>query len=244
MERTPLLLALDTSTPVARVALLAPDGAIVAEGTRAAERHATVLLPLVDQVLRAAGTEAAALAALACGRGPGSFTGLRVGLALAKGLALPFDTPVVLVSSLEALAQDLAAVVDAACVVVPVLDAGKGEVHAQAFLCAPEGPVVPLGPEERGRPADVIALARHVSAGRASCIGGPGVVRHEEAFAGATDAAAGERLVSVEGPSAAAVGRLGLLRRARGERDDLGQAVPAYGRPPDITKPKPRRGAA
>ena len=50
----------------------------------------------------------AELGGIACGRGPGSFTGLRVGLAVAKGLALPFDLPLYLVSSLEALALDLA----------------------------------------------------------------------------------------------------------------------------------------
>ena len=74
-----------------------------------AERHSSHVLPLCAEALRAVGIAPSALAAVACGGGPGSFTGLRVGMAVAKGLALPTRVPFHVVSSLEALALDILA---------------------------------------------------------------------------------------------------------------------------------------
>ena len=104
------MLAFDTSTPCARVAVLAPEGDCLATAEKVAARHSSNLLRLCDEVLRATGVTVSDLAAIACGAGPGSFTGLRVGLAVAKGLALADQIPLVLVSSLDALAADLAEV--------------------------------------------------------------------------------------------------------------------------------------
>ena len=75
------------------------------------------------------------LAGIACGGGPGSFTGLRVGLATVKGLALPTGVPLHVVSSLQALALDILAAGDADGVTaVPCLDAGKGEVYVGGYV--------------------------------------------------------------------------------------------------------------
>ena len=80
----------------------------------------------------------AELAGIACGGGPGSFTGLRVGLSTVKGLALPTGVPLYVVSSLQALALDILAARDGAAVTaVPCLDAGKGEVYVAGY--APDG---------------------------------------------------------------------------------------------------------
>ena len=94
------------------------------------------MLPLCAEALRRGGVAPAALAGIACGGGPGSFTGLRVGLAVAKGLALPTGVPLYLVSSLEALALDILSRRAAARAVtaVPCLDAGKGEVYVAAYV--------------------------------------------------------------------------------------------------------------
>ena len=98
------ILAIETATPTARVAVLGRDGARRAAREATAERHSSNLLRLCDEVLREAGVGPAALDAIACGAGPGSFTGLRVGLAVGKGLALPTERPFFLISSLAALA--------------------------------------------------------------------------------------------------------------------------------------------
>jgi tRNA threonylcarbamoyladenosine biosynthesis protein TsaB len=231
------VLALDTSGPSAHVAVLAPTGERLSGGARRAERHSANLLPLCDQALVQAGVGVADLGGVACGRGPGSFTGLRVGLAVAKGLALPFDLPLVLVSSLAALARDLGHAVPSA-VLAPCLDAGKGEIYGQIFRLEHDVPVA-LSAEQRLLPADYAALVKEVAGLSAAAVGGPGLDRYAEVFAQTLGPVGLQR--AVPGPSAESVGALGLARLGRGERDDLETAVPSYGRPPDITMPRSTR---
>jgi tRNA threonylcarbamoyladenosine biosynthesis protein TsaB len=222
------LLALETSVPTARVAVLGGDGIVRAQTEKTAARHSSNLLRLCDEALGAAGLKVADLAAIACGAGPGSFTGLRVGMAVAKGLALPTSLPLVLVSSLEALAQDLKGPPGA--LLVPCIDAGKDQVYARFFGAeTSEDWVID--------PAALIERLRDAS--HPVVLGGTGADRYRTLFT----AALGEEAVSaqVAGPSAVSVGRLALERFRRGETDDLGRAVPTYGRPPDITTPKRNR---
>jgi tRNA threonylcarbamoyladenosine biosynthesis protein TsaB len=227
------LLALDTSGPTARVALTDGHGRVLHGDERTSLRHSATLLPLCHDLFTRAGISAEGLGGIACGSGPGSFTGLRVGLAVAKGLALAFDRPLVLVPSLTALALDLANTTGGD-VLVPCIDAGKGEVYAQLFRRDPSGPV-PLAAEVRVDPEALVRMLS--SAGLSSpLLAGTGADRHAQALT----TALGPRavLVAFPGPSAAAIAQLGANRLARGERDDLDTAVPAYGRPPDITTPK------
>lgn len=222
------LLALDTSTTTARVAVLAPDGGVLAAGTRTADRHSAGLLALCDEVLRACGLTVAQLGAFACGAGPGSFTGLRVGLAVTKGFALATGKPIVLVSSLAALADDLGG--GSGKLVVPCLDAGKGELYAQPFS---NGTLV--DDEWRVTPEELVARVTQLAQAGAVAVGGPGIVRQRDALAPLAPWS-----VDVAGPTAESIGRRALARIARGEHDDTDAAVPSYGRAPDITMPKPR----
>ena len=111
-----LILAFDTATEAATSALV-DDGEVL--GERAS--RASTLLEDVDALLRQAGARPSDVDALAVGTGPGSFTGTRVGLALARGLGLALDVPAAGVSTLHALAASL----DGA---YPVIDAKRGEV--------------------------------------------------------------------------------------------------------------------
>lgn len=235
------ILAIETATTTARVAVLDRNGTRRAAREATAERHSSNLLRLCDEVLREAGVAPAKLDAIACGAGPGSFTGLRVGLAVGKGLALPTARPFLLVSSLAALALDILRTTDtvppgsAAPFAVPCIDAGKGQIYAGLYrpdgasLVASVGEEWVLGPEELlpALPGDAVLR-----------IAGNGADR----FGGVIDAAiAGRgraRRLEIAGPTAESVGRLALLRLVRGEVDSLEGAVPAYGRAPDITKPK------
>jgi tRNA threonylcarbamoyladenosine biosynthesis protein TsaB len=236
-ETTALFLCLDTSTPTARVAIL-DGGAPTTEAVRfaaeaTADRHAGHLLPLCAEALRAVGVAPAALAGIACGGGPGSFTGLRVGLSVAKGLALPTGVPLYVVSSLEALALDILGMptrtADASPITaVPCLDAGKGEIYVAAYVADLERSIREVAPCARVTPA---AFAPWVAGLARPLVAGNGAARHREALRRSD-------IVDVAGPTAVSVGRLALLQRARGEAADLASAVPFYGRPPDITAKK------
>jgi tRNA threonylcarbamoyl adenosine modification protein YeaZ len=117
-----LLLAFDTATDVATAALV-DDGRVLGEGI--AEPRA--LLAAVDELLREASVEPAELGALVAGTGPGSFTSTRIGLSLARGLALALDLSVAGVSTLDALAS-------AAPDALPVIDARRREVFVPGPL--------------------------------------------------------------------------------------------------------------
>jgi tRNA threonylcarbamoyladenosine biosynthesis protein TsaB len=114
--RSGLVLAFDTATPVATSALVL-DGEVLGER---ASRAAAVLAD-ADELLREAGLGPSDLGALVVGTGPGSFTGIRIGLAAARGLALALDVPVAGVSTLDALAA-------ARLGARPVIDARRREV--------------------------------------------------------------------------------------------------------------------
>ncbi|HVZ74293.1 MAG TPA: tRNA (adenosine(37)-N6)-threonylcarbamoyltransferase complex dimerization subunit type 1 TsaB [Polyangia bacterium] len=223
------VLCLDTSTPTARIAVVDGTGQPLAGADATADRHSGHVLKLCDDVLRGCGIEATALDAIACGAGPGSFTGLRVGLAVAKGLALATGKPILLASSLEALALDVARAAPEARVVVPCIDAGKGEVYALSY--AVEGATVARGGEPwRLAPA---ALLERLADATDTVLAGNGAERHAAVFD--TALPPGVRRLAVGGPTATSVGALVLPRLARGEADDLDGSVPFYGRPPDIT---------
>ena len=144
-----LILAFDTATSVATVALVR-DGTVLGEATAVPVR----VLEAADRLLDAAGAEPRDLGALVVGVGPGSFTGVRIGVATARGLALALDVEVAGVSTLDALALG-------ADGVVPVIDAKRHEVFVRAE-------------------ADVVALpaAAFEAPGR-TCVG-DGAIRYRE----------------------------------------------------------------
>lgn len=232
---TTRLLCLDTATSTSRIAIVDGEGTPLARAEATGDRASAHVLPLVDEVLRAAGLMPEGLDAIACGAGPGSFTGLRVGLAVSKGLALATGKPLLLVSSLEALALDIAASAPGSTfTAVPCIDAGKGEVYATARAVHADGTLAPPS-EEPWRLAPA-ALVERLGGVSAAVLAGNGAERHAALFDGALPA--GARRITVAGPSARAIALLALPRLARGEADDLEKAVPAYGRPPDITTKK------
>jgi tRNA threonylcarbamoyladenosine biosynthesis protein TsaB len=125
------LLALDTATGHCSAALLV-DGRLTTAATQAEKAQAESILPLLEGLLQDAGLELAALGAVAFGRGPGAFTGLRVAAAIAQGLAYGAGLPVLPVSNLAALAH-AAYRVHGAARVMACLDARMQEVYWGTF---------------------------------------------------------------------------------------------------------------
>jgi tRNA threonylcarbamoyladenosine biosynthesis protein TsaB len=223
---------MDTSTDLGSVAVLV-DGEPWAEvHARVRARHGETLLPLVAQALSAAGLKREELDLLAVGLGPGSFTGTRIGVATAKGLAVALDKPLVGVVTLRALAQAAPG-----RVVVPIVDAHKGEVYVAVYErvggvlherlapihAVPEQAVVQLRavlPEDR---TEVVAF-------------GSGLRRHPEVLREALGAAV--LLPPLwDAPRASLVALEGEARFAAGGQDDRAALEPLYVRPSDAVLP-------
>lgn len=124
------ILGIEASGLVASTALW-EDGVLRAEYTVNNKlTHSQTLLPMTEDMLNREGTALSELDAIAVSAGPGSFTGLRIGAATAKGLALALDLPVISVSSLRALRENLA---ETDGVIVPIMDARRGQVYCGAW---------------------------------------------------------------------------------------------------------------
>ncbi|ASG65351.1 tRNA (adenosine(37)-N6)-threonylcarbamoyltransferase complex dimerization subunit type 1 TsaB [Idiomarina piscisalsi] len=121
------LLAIDTSTENCSVALV-HDGKLTTRDIESPREHSQKLLPFVEEVLDSAGVSLGNLDGLVVGAGPGSFTGVRIGVSMAQGLAFSADLPVYPVCSLQALAQQAIRKNDVAGVVA-CIDARMGEVY-------------------------------------------------------------------------------------------------------------------
>lgn len=134
-----LILALDSSTDACSVALYA-DGELSASFELAAKSHTQRLLPMVDELLTGHGIGLADLDAIAFGRGPGSFTGLRICMGIVQGLAFGANLPVIPVSTLEAMALGhYRANPTSTDPVLVALDARMNEIYWCAYALAGDG---------------------------------------------------------------------------------------------------------
>ncbi len=219
------LVAVDTSCWWGGVALLETGSAgacrVVAEaGLLVSDSHAAHALALLGALLAEAGWSRSDVDAYAATRGPGSFTGIRVGLGTIRGLGLAASRPCIGIGTLEAMAEAFG---PAAGERVPLISAGRGEVYGARYDAASSPPVeiVPpwLGPPERALEAG----------GGEAVLFGPGVEAAASAMRGK-----GWRGPAWRTPTsvAAAAGRLALIRIASGAADGEGLS-PLYLRPPD-----------
>ncbi|MBB3225788.1 tRNA threonylcarbamoyladenosine biosynthesis protein TsaB [Luteibacter sp. Sphag1AF] len=154
-------LAIETSTEACSVALVHGDE-VIERSEIAPRRHAELVLPMADALLAEAGLSRMALDGIAVGRGPGAFTGVRLGVSLAQGMAMALDVPVVTVSSLEALA--LEAPEDDASILA-VIDARMGEIYVAAYRRDGNGGLIGLDAERVDTAAKLLlpeASAWHV----------------------------------------------------------------------------------
>lgn len=121
------LLAIDTSTDYLTLAVTDGDKVIGRLHKKAERSHSSLLVPMIDRLLKRAKIRLKDIDAFAIGIGPGSFTGLRIGVATVKGLAYSLKKPVVAVPTLDAIAGNVKGFNGIIC---PVLDAKKNKVYA------------------------------------------------------------------------------------------------------------------
>lgn len=212
------LLAIDTATDQLAVAVVAGERDFCAQedgGARASQR----LLPLVFEMLNAAGLQAAQLDAVAFGRGPGAFTGLRTATSAAQGLALGIGCPVLPIDSLMIVAEQ-ARVRHGVNELWVVMDARMDEVYAGAYCHAGERWQVQHEGALMALPA--LHAAWQVQPPRA--VAGSALV----AFGPRLQCAGARCLEDVGTDRAAGLARLARAAWARGEAIDAAQALPLY----------------
>lgn len=128
------ILALDSSGLVASVAVVedgAMDDQVIAEYTvNYKKTHSQTLLPMLDEIVKMTEMDLDTIDAIAVAGGPGSFTGLRIGSATAKGLGLALKKPLIHIPTLEGLAYNLCGIADIVC---PIMDARRGQVYAGIY---------------------------------------------------------------------------------------------------------------
>ena len=224
-------LAIDTSTHRSEVALWAGGACVARERSLDPAKHAESLMGLIDRVFGSAGWQKTDLDLVVPCLGPGSFTGVRGGLATAKGIALALDRPIVGVGGLEAMAHaffDLAPpIARDVGAVVALLDARKGEVYWAAY----------------GREGQVLGGPGHLTADRLNEVMATLPAKRiviGEVASGNPSLPEGSVFRSPETdlPDVVVLARLGARAFERRGSDDIGALEPIYVRPPDITLPR------
>lgn len=233
------ILGIDTATATASAAVV-EDGKLVVEEVRPGNiqcgvpssttdraNHAETLLPLIDTILKRAGLSLPEISAFAISIGPGSFTGLRIGLSTLKGLAYGWKIPIVGVPTLLAVA---ARVTDWDGLICSFLDARKKEVYA-ALFCKKAETLERLTQDLVSSPEKIIRQIQRSDSRERCLFIGDGT----KVYGDLIKASLGDRsLLTLGEPyrsTASAVARLGEERFLRQEFDPLGSLVPLYLRP-------------
>lgn len=124
------ILAIDSSGLVASVALLEEDNLISEYTVNYKKTHSQTLLPMLDEIVKMTETDLSEIDAIAVAKGPGSFTGLRIGAATVKGLGLALDKPIIGVPTVEGLAMNLYGV---GMLICPMMDARRNQVYTGIY---------------------------------------------------------------------------------------------------------------
>lgn len=210
------LLALDTASDACTVALHI-DGEVRELFEVGAQNHSARLLPMIDALLAEAQLPLAQLDAIAFGRGPGSFTGLRIGAGVVQGLCFGADLPAIPVSSLAALAQG-----QTAAHVIAAFDARMEQIYYGCYARAGDGCMQLQGEERVAAPTAVVLPTDDMWQGV-----GSGFDRYEAVLRTTLGARLGGRTPAAY-PRARDVISLALPMLARGETVAAAQALPVY----------------
>ena len=227
------ILALDTATENCSAALLI-DGELTARERLLERGHADCILPMIDEVLVAAGTSLAGLTAIAFGRGPGSFTGVRLGASVVQGLAHGAGIPVVPVSDLAAVAQRVLGDVATAERVLVCNDARMHQVYWGCFVRSADDLAAPVS-EERVSDPGAVALPAAWTPRSGTYGAGTGFAAYPRLRTAFSALLAG---ISEVRPRAAEIARLAVPDIAAGRLLSPEEALPVYLRD-EVAQPSP-----
>jgi tRNA threonylcarbamoyladenosine biosynthesis protein TsaB len=209
------LLAIDTATEQCSVAVRSA-GKTIEQCVLTTRGHADLLLPMIEAVLTEAGIGLAELEGLAFGQGPGAFTGVRIAAGVIQGLSLGSGLPVVGISNLAAVAQQVAAPGEE---VLVCMDARMNEVYWGLFRIAEDGDVVLLNSEQVSPPLAVTLEGRSIVMGAGTGFRAYPVLKEQFATMRIDDAAL---------PRAGGIAFLAERALLRGEGRSAAEALPVY----------------
>lgn len=215
------ILGIESSSMVASVAVVA-DGITTAEYTvNFRKTHSQTLLPMIDEVVRMLELELSSVDAIAVSGGPGSFTGLRIGSATAKGLGLALDKPLIHVPTVDAMAYNL---YGAAALICPIMDARRNQVYTGLYHFEREFQIV-----KEQCAMDVRMLAEELNArGEFVIFLGDGVPVYEEQLRGLLTVPCAFAPAHVNRQRAASVAALGAVYYTAGKTETAAEHVPDY----------------
>lgn len=216
------VLGIDTSAAACSVAVWR-DGAVLAAARLAMTRgHAEALMPMIEKAMHEAGLAYGDLAAVAAVRGPGAFTGIRIGLAAARGLALAANIPAIGISTFDAVAAAVPEAAREGRVLVVAIDTKRADLYRQCY----DSTLQPLGDAGVVAPGEAAAS---LAPGQL-CLAGDGAEILRAALA---SRAADIRMAAFAPPDAAIVAQLGAAALARGA--PFPPPEPLYLRAPEAT---------
>ncbi|MCS6927790.1 MAG: tRNA (adenosine(37)-N6)-threonylcarbamoyltransferase complex dimerization subunit type 1 TsaB [Candidatus Binatia bacterium] len=224
-----LILGIDTATTAASVALVRNGELVMMEPCPTASGHVETLLPLVAALCARVGECFTALDGIGVALGPGSFSGLRVGLSTVKGLAYVLGCPVAGIPTLDALAQTVTSWEGLIC---PLLDARNGEVYTAFFRRTATGRVEKLTPDLLLTPQ---TLCQQVTT--PCLLVGDGILHYERTIQ--ADCRVAVSLSPTCCMLSEVIARLAWERFLHGEKDDPSTLEPLYLRPPQARLPQP-----
>lgn len=222
-----LILAVDSATPSAGVALVDENKVLYEELANFKKTHSETLMPMIDRALKVCECSMDDITSIAVTVGPGSFTGLRIGMGTVKGLSLATGKPIVAVSTLETIAFN---VLKVPALVGVLLDARKQEVYSALYDVSGTSPIA-LSKEYAQSPEEFVELAlktlKEQNCSQIILLGN-GYYPYQDYFKDAL----GEMLIPVPShfmlPRAAALGNLAIIKTRNEEFTDVFSLRPVY----------------
>ncbi len=229
------MLALDSSGLVASVAIVEDDNLLAEYTVNYKKTHSQTLLPMLQEICRMTELDLSSIDGIAVAAGPGSFTGLRIGSATAKGLGLALDKPLVSVPTVDALAYNLWGCQDLVC---PMMDARRSQVYTGVYAFEEEGMRILLPQEPRG----VEELAAYLNTlGRPVAFLGDGVPVYRELLEEKLQVPFRFAPAPMNKQRAACVAALGLAYMREGRMETAAAHRPVYLRPSQAERERQER---